>query len=169
MLTTFGILSCVYPTTVSQSNRKLNIYPHFPEMLLKQSKQTKYMRYLTNVSLRSSRSCSVPRGTFRDSFAELLALKFYTMLSQNQEKELLDLLTELELTREDVENIREVVDFGINTIPDATPKAKANLTKLYKQSHTQSPKISGSSFGSDKADYYITSISQKTRRRKSDF
>lgn len=169
MLTTFGILSCVYPTTISKSNRKLNIYPHFPEMLLKQSKQTKFSKYLTNVSLRSARNCSVPRGTFRDSFAELLTLKFYTMLSQNQEKELMDLLTELELTHDDVENIREVVDFGINSIPNPTPKSKANLTKLYKQSHSQISKINSSSLVSDKADYYITtSSSQKPRRKKSD-
>ncbi|KAH0789978.1 DNA replication factor C, large subunit [Histomonas meleagridis] len=158
-----GVMSCVYPTTVSKNVLRVKVYSHFPEMLSKQTQQKKMERFISEASLRSSRSASLPRGVFRDSFAELITMKFYTLLSEKKENELMELLTQMELSKDDMENLRTVVDFGINSFPEVSSQAKSSFTKKYNQSHSQKVKVndSGESY---KADYYIKSCSQNSKR-----
>ena len=165
LLNMYGVCSCVLPSILMPQNRAVNRggYVAFPQVIAKQSKVNKTTRCLAEFALRSGRTLATSTAALRDCVADLLTLKFFAMLEHGQEADLLQTLSELELTQDDVVNLREIADFGLGSFPD--PKVmKPSFKRLYSSAHTQSQ--SSESQGSMREDYYIRQLPKKKRGRK---
>jgi hypothetical protein len=141
----------------------------FPTAFGKSAKMNKRNRLLTEIAARCSRNCIVGRSAFRDGIAELLSVKFYSMLEEGKESELVELLTQMELTKDDVTQLREIVDFDMKSLPDAKV-LKASFTRQYNSAHSASQQ-SYDSVESQRADYFIIGKSKggkkaATRKKK---
>lgn len=150
LLPAYGVCSSVLPAVFVPQNRVMAA--RFPEAFATKAKLNKNARCLGEVAMKCSRNCVVPRAAFRDGAAELLVFRCYDMLAEAMEKELVAFMGGMEITKDDMVDLREVVDFGLKTFPDV--KAGASFTRLFNASHSQSPK-NADSLDSQRVDYFI--------------
>jgi replication factor C subunit 1 len=163
LLPAVGSCGCVLPAVlVPQTRAVIGRGTGFvPVSFGKIARMNKHFRCLTDISVKCSRNCLVPRSAFRDGVAELLTFKFYDLLQGGKENELVALLGSLELTKDDVVELREVVDFELKTFPD--PKVlKPSFTRLFNAAHSQSQ--NSDSMESQRADYFVAKSTTKKRK-----
>jgi hypothetical protein len=138
-------------------------YRPFPSDFGKLSRMNKHYRCLGMIAARSSRACLVPRHSFRDCTADFLVMKIYGMLEKGLEDDVVKYVGSLELTKEDIVDLREIADFGMKSFPD--PKVlTGSFTRKFNASHSQSQKDSDSI--EQRADYFITKMANKKAKKK---
>jgi replication factor C subunit 1 len=166
LLPAIGACSCVLPAVLVPQTRMLGGrgFSFVPVAFGKLSKLNKGLRILSEISLKCSRGCLVPRAAFRDGIAELLTFKFYDMLQRSREMELVALLGTLEMTKDDVVGLREIVDFGVGVFPDSKV-LQASFTRRFNSVHSQPHSSAGDSFDSQRADYFV--VKSPTSKKKS--
>jgi replication factor C subunit 1 len=163
LLPAVAVSSSILPAALVPQNRAPGPGRQFvPECFGRMSKTNKNYRFLTEIAAKCSRNCFVPRSTFRDGVAELLTFRCYEMLSEGDEAALIGYLGGFEMTKDDMIELRETVDFGLNTFPEV--KVGASFTRLFNASHSALPK-SGDSLESERANYFITAKQQKKQTR----
>lgn len=133
LLNPLGVISTVIPATLCP---KVKVYPSFPDDFSKGKKQNAMRRSLLDISLRCQRNCgSGTANSFRSSVADLILLQYLSFLENHQEEKALDMLDEFEMTEDDMNRLRELIDFGKNTFPEIDVSTKNRLSKLFKERH----------------------------------
>jgi replication factor C subunit 1 len=162
LLNAHAIVSSLLPASVS-SQKVFSV--RVPKVVQISSKHAKFMRYVSEIALRTSRSCSVPRSDIYGAFGFLLAWKLGTFLAEDgsNSEELLNMLEELELTKDDVDHLRELVCLVPDSIPKPSEAAAKKFAHLYKQRHNDEAKAG--STGSDvRADYLMRQPVKKVKK-----
>ena len=166
LLNALAITSAVIPA-VYCPNAKRPPNPNYkpiPDEFIKSAKETKYRKFLADISMRCRRSCGVPATTFRSTISELIVMKIRYLLSNGREQEAMDILDGLEMTKDDLNNLHEVVDFGMNSFPEVSSSSTKKLNKLYIESHGNISKSGNNE--EERADYYIKSKLSNRRMKK---
>jgi hypothetical protein len=158
LLPAVAISSSILPAALVPQTRAGSARQFVPECFGRMSKMNKNYRLLTELAAKCSRNCFVPRSTFRDGVAELITFRCYEMLARGGEAALVAFLGGFEMTKDDMIELRETVDFGLKTFPEV--KVGASFTRLFNAAHSSSPK-SSDSLESQRADYFITAKHQK--------
>lgn len=169
LLNPLGVISCALPAFYNPTNPfspiQTRSFKKIPDSFIKLSIIKKNKRILDNASMRIATNCSIPRNVFHSTLADLIVYQTFLLLSENNVKEALDFISALELSKDNVIELRGVVDFGLKKIPEINAKVKASFSKQYSQNHADSQK-SGSTQEDMRSSYLIRDLKPKAKKGK---
>ncbi|OHS93402.1 differentiation specific element binding protein [Tritrichomonas foetus] len=171
MLNALAVTSSILPAVACPNAKKPPMYPNtfikpIPDDFKRMATMNSHSKILSEISMRCRRSCGVSKNTFRRSIAEVIAHKLTALLNDGKEEEALEVLDEFELIKDDLENLKKVIEFGLHSIPVVGTATNNSFKKLYEKRHGAMKKTAYATTEEERADYFIRSMPKNRRGKK---
>ncbi|KAF9764925.1 Replication factor C subunit 1 [Nosema granulosis] len=124
-----GFFSVVVPTHKKILHKRID----FPLWLGQNSKSKKHLRYIQETKTHSSTHIDSGIFSFRLFDVNLIFTEFINSLRKENVKEALNQLVELDLLKDDLINLSEVIIGGVQSFKEIKTKTKGELTRTYKK------------------------------------
>lgn len=124
-----GFFSVVIPTHKKSLHKRID----FPLWLGQNSKNQKHLRYIQQLKTHASAHIETGTFSFRLFDSNVIFNNFISSLQQENIKEVIDQLVELDLLKDDLLNLSEVLINKSQSFKEIKTKTKGELTRTYKK------------------------------------
>lgn len=160
------VVSCLIPSTCTDP--KVPIYSLLiPKMFGFNAKQTKLLRYISEIANHFHEKSVVLPNDVHDLFGELIVSLFENKMKRNGKETIINFLESLSLTLDDLEHLKELVDFKSAPAKSTATSKKyetllKELGKMYKKMHTIPKKVE--SLSEMRSDYLYVKTGETKKR-----
>ncbi|KAH9411330.1 replication factor RFC1 [Ordospora pajunii] len=144
-------LHAVYSIVIPTNNKQLSKRLDFPSWLGHNSKHLRIERLLNTFSIHSSCKIFTSARELRKYALELMLKKYVYYLQKGNFKKVIDDMVLYDLTKDDMNNISDIVIGGDAIFKEIGRKEKALLDKEYKKLDRKLPYFDGETFGPDES------------------